>query len=110
MSNRGHPRRYYQEEQRKHKAKRIEREQAKEQKRLHKRARERERRNRKVTAEYGEEAYNACGRKVRYENKEQAELFIRRHSFENPLSVYWCRYCHGWHCTSHPREDDPEME
>ena len=108
MAGAKHARHWYDDPERKHELQRREREQAKADKRQKKRARERERRSKKVTAEFGEEAYSACGRKVRFESRGQAEQYLQRHSFDSPMAAYRCAYCGGIHLTSHPRNDVTE--
>lgn len=76
--------------------------------RKHRRALDRERR--KEASERGREAWRSCGRKVRYPH----ELAATRVALEAmrrgapPLWVYPCRFCGGWHLTSHPRGGNAE--
>lgn len=68
--------------------------------------RERNERSAKLRKEYGNDyrAYNACGRKIRYDTKEEAETYAIKseiYSGEKKYRVYRCQYCGGWHLTTH---------
>jgi len=61
-------------------------------------------RDREVTARHGRHGHGACGRKVRYRGEVEA-LRAALRAMRNgapPLWVYPCRFCGGWHLTSHP--------
>jgi len=46
----------------------------------------------------------SCKRKVRYTSHKRAENTRRAQEQETgePLRVYWCPPCKGWHLTHHP--------
>lgn len=77
--------------------------------RKRRRALDRERR-REAREEHGREGWRSCGRKVRYPHElaaTRAALSAMRRGAP-PLWVYPCRFCDGWHLTSHPRGDGTE--
>ena len=77
--------------------------------RKHRRTLDRRRRA-EAAAEGGREGYASCSRKVRYPNElcaTRAALSSMRRGAP-PLYVYPCRFCGGWHLTSHPRRDGSE--
>lgn len=59
-----------------------------------------------VSEEYGEEAWRPCLSKMYFDDMEHAEWYARGSTewFGVETSVYKCRYCDGWHLTTHPRE------
>ena len=66
-----------------------------------KRTRERKRRDKLVTARYGAFAHRSCGRKVRYQTLEAAEIAAMRYSKREAIDMraYHCDICGGWHVT-----------
>ena len=69
---------------------------------------ERERRDAVVTREYGASAHYSCGRKMRYESYDDAlhQALKRLGRGAVMLRVYECPYCHGWHLTKKPLDDE----
>ncbi|MBR3383690.1 MAG: hypothetical protein IKG69_00520 [Atopobiaceae bacterium] len=61
-------------------------------------------RDREVTAQHGAHGHGACGRKVRHRSETEALRAALRAMRKGapPLWVYPCRFCGGWHLTSHP--------
>ena len=59
---------------------------------------------RKREEELPDEAYGSCSRKVRYKTKSEA-LSVASMRTKRKLSAYRCKYCGGWHLTSHPIQD-----
>jgi hypothetical protein len=78
----------------------------KERKRRKKYRRKRLRRMEYVSEAFGDEAAWSCGRKARYKSEEMARSSARLMGAERgvELDTYYCKICHGWHLTSHPRE------
>lgn len=48
--------------------------------------------------------YGSCFRKIRYRTKKRAENMVRQirktHIVQNPIRIYQCDCCMGWHITS----------
>ncbi len=65
------------------------------------RARARRKRNRSVIEAFGCRAHRSCGKKTRYDTREEAELraMFRSGRTSVDLRVYHCQYCDGWHLT-----------
>lgn len=75
-----------------------------------KRRRAKDRRRRREADEMGRDAHNSCGRKCRYPHELAATRVALQAMRKGapPLWVYPCRFCGGWHLTSHPRWDGTE--
>ena len=77
--------------------------------RLRKLERERMLRDKWVTEVWGRRGHGACGRKVRFRCRHEASQFVEHHRLRRPVWAYRCRYCGGWHITSHPEADSVEV-
>lgn len=62
-----------------------------------------------VSEVWGERGHGACGRKVRFRSRHEADDFSERHHLRMPLWAYRCPYCGGWHLTRHPKADCVEL-
>ena len=71
------------------------------------RRKEREERETRLLSEYGHVAVMSCGRKYRYETKDEALEFAAHRSRKEwkMLRVYQCAYCGGWHITHKPERE-----
>ena len=68
-------------------------------------ARERDRQEELARERDDARRWRGCERKQRYDTRAEAEDAVRAciaHGAPE-LRVYHCRYCGGWHLTSHPR-------
>lgn len=48
-----------------------------------------------------------CKSKLRYDTPEAADVVVRetreREQYTRPVARYHCRWCDGWHLTTHPK-------
>lgn len=64
------------------------------------------RRDKEITELYGDEGHRSCGRKMKYQDEDDALTHAKIYQVRGSekLYAYQCKLCGGWHLTKMPPE------